>query len=186
MKHSLKHKRIFSITLLVILLAISAGFFVAVKTSGSLFSKGTVVIRNIEFESISFAESFLKAILIHLGYTVCILLFYGRFPGATIPGIYLLARCISMGVCVGLASLCCDFPKATGICLAVFLSNVLVFPLYVLMYILSVNRIGEHKSEEPIKDYLSFAAKIVTFFAVLCAAEFVQTIVGVIILTTLF
>lgn len=181
MEQTYNPRRIFNITLSIILITISAGFITAVKTSGGLFSHSSLAIRNVNFDNISFADSFLKACRTHFWYTICVLVFSGRFPGTAIPGIYLIYRCFSVGVCVGLASFGCVFSKAAGICFSVFTSNFLVFPLYVIMFFLSLKHSkGQHNQSA--NEYFTFAAKTIVVFAIICAAECIQTFIGTLVL----
>ena len=183
LEQSSNPKRIFTVTLSVILITMSVGYITAIKTAGGLFSDSSLAIRTVSFDDISFLDSFFRALRIHLLYTFCILMFSGRFPGAAIPGIYLIYRSFSLGVCVGLASAGCVFSKAAGICFSVFISNVLVFPLYIVMFFLSVT---QHQRGHTAGEYFSFEAKTILLFAILCAAECVQTLLGTLVLNCMY
>ena len=186
MEQSFNPKRLFTVTLSFVLIVISAGYITAIKTAGGMFSESFLIIRDISFDTVSFMESFSKAVYMHFWYTFSIMIFSGNFPGSLAPGIFLLYRSFSIGVCVGLACAGCVFLKAAGICFSVFISNVLVFPIYVIMFFMSFRHTREQYSGKLINRYFSFAAKKIFFFAALCAAECIQSFLGTVVLKAMY
>ena len=90
MEQSFNPKRLFTVTLSFVLIVISAGYITAIKTAGGMFSESFLIIRDISFDTVSFMESFSKAVYMHFWYTFSIMIFSGNFPGSLAPGIFLL------------------------------------------------------------------------------------------------
>ena len=185
------YKRTFLLLFGIAAMLILAGVIISYNSTNNLFYKGLNTLRNISFKNTSFSATFIRAIKNHAFYCLLLLVLAYGFPGILIAGGYLSLKAFFLGTAVGLAAKGCNPGKAIGICLGVFWSNIFIFPLYLLAFVISLYRICAKDTRNLSKGnlsegYWSFAAKITVIFALMCTAECVQTAIGTAILNRLY
>ncbi len=169
-------------------LLISLGLLTSFQFKGDMLSRGTHIINNVSWEGLTFFETVTDSIKIHLLYTVATLLISGGYPSVVLPGLYIIFKAFSLGVTLGLAAKGCVLIKALSICLAVFVSNILVLPLYIIMFLISLRFVKKLRSAPNLSFgglYFSFAGKVLLLFGAMCIAECIQSALGVLILNVL-
>ena len=158
------------------------GMLISCRTAGSLFAESASAVRNLSAEGACFATSFKKAFFNDLVFCITVLLFAAAFPLSFLPGTILLFKGFCLGAAVGLASRSCVTKEALGIFFAVFISNFLVLPLKILLFLSSVNfsiKSCELSLSDKTRVYIGFALKTCVFFILMCISECIQLGIGV-------
>lgn len=182
-------KKVFLLGSGAIVFCVFAGILIANKYPDSVFSEGVSVLSRISFEKTTFSKAFFRSMCMDFAYCCIILLFSTGFPGIFVPGMYIITKSFFLGVTTGLASGFCTADRAIHICFAVFASNILILPLYLMLFFISLNYSAKVFSDgvspsHNLKGYLLFAAKVFTVFILMCIAECIQSALGIFILKT--
>jgi len=161
------------------------GVLISFRTAGGTFAEAAQLVGNISFDGINFADSLKRALLADMAYCFAVFIFSAGFPLSVLPGGYVLVKSFLLGVTAGLAARCCVMKEALSIFFAIFISNVLILPIYILLFIISV-KFSYKTCAYPVKDkmaeYCGFSLKVIIFFAVMCIFEVVQIGTGVLVL----
>lgn len=158
------------------------GILLSYRASGSLFAESTSVVRILSAKDSTFAASFEKSFFNNLVFCTIIILFAPAFPLSFLSGILLLFKSFCLGAAVGLAAKACVAKEAMGIFFAVFISNFLVIPLKVLLFLSSVNfslKSCELSASDKLRAYVGFVLKTCVFFVLMCISECIQLGIGV-------
>lgn len=164
---------------------IFAGVLVSFRTAGGAFADAAGFVTNISFEETAFSASYKRALVSDLIFCVAVLVFGAGFPLSVLPGGYILFKGFLLGVTAGLAARCCVMKDAVSIFFAIFISNFLVLPLYILLFLAALGfsyRACGLAAGDKMRGYLGFSIKVPVFFALMCAAEFIQIGTGVLVL----
>ena len=176
------YKNILMLSFCIAVILIIVGTTVSFNSTADLFLKGALQVRNASFEEISFANAFRVALKGHIIYTLAVLIFAGGFQGIIVVSGFLVFKTFSIGATLGLVARECIFQKAAGICFGVLISNIIILPLYIIMFLVlffyTVSDSGKSSFKDATRNYFSFAMKVIAIFAVLCAAECVQSALG--------
>lgn len=163
-------------------ISIFLGLLVSYRTAGGIFAQSASDIRNLTVENALFVPSFKKAFTNNLVFCAVILIFASAYPVTFLSGALLLFKGFCLGAAVGLAAKNCILKEAIGIFFAVFVSNFLVLPLKVLLFLTAVNfsvRSCELSPADKAVKYLRFALKTFVFFILMCISECIQLGIGV-------
>ncbi len=166
-------------------ICIFLGVVVSFRSAGGTFAGAAELVRTVSFDGAVFSDSFASAALGDLAYCIVILVFAAGFPISVLPGGLVLAKGFFLGVAAGLAARCCVMKEAAGILFAIFISNVLVLPLYILLYSVSVRysvRTCALSPRERVSAYFGFLLKVLVFFALMCLCQAVQIGIGILVL----
>ena len=158
------------------------GLLVSYRTAGGIFAQSASDIRNLSVENALFVPSFKKAFTNNLVFCAVILLFASAYPVTFLSGVLLLFKGFCLGAAVGLTAKNCVLKEAMSIFFAVFVSNFLVLPLKVLLFLTAVNfsvRSCELSSADKAVKYLGFVLKTFVFFILMCISECIQLGIGV-------
>ena len=161
------------------------GMIVSYRSVGGLFSNGASVIRSLSTENAEFALAFKKAFFNDLAFCTAVLLFAAAFPLSFLPAGLLLFKSFCLGAAVGLAAKTCITKEAMAIFFAVFISNFLVLPLKILLFLSSVNfsvKSCELSALDKASTYFGFVLKTLVFFVLMCISECIQLGIGVAVL----
>ena len=172
----------FALCIIPAVLFTGIGIFVSFRSVGGVFSQAALFVRNITFEDVSFLEGVKKAVFWDLIFCVAVALFAMSYPASVLPGGIIGLKTFFMGVSLGLAARCSAFGDAMGICFAVFVSNFLVLPLKILLFVASI-RFSRHVARLPSDDrageFVRFSFRILVFFLLMCIAQCVQIGIGI-------
>lgn len=185
---SIKLNRVIILIFAFLSLLISLGLLASFQLKGDMLSKGTTIINNISSEGLTFSKAVTAAIKMHLCYAIATLLISGGYPSVVLPGLYIMFKAFSLGLTLGLAAKGCVLTKALSICLAVFVSNILVLPLYIIMFLISLRFVKKLRCTPNVSFgglYFSFVGKVLLLFGAMCIAECIQSALGVLILNVL-
>lgn len=168
-------------------LFMTAGIVASFRCVGGVFSEAALFVRNVSFEDVTFLPGLRRAMLSDLVFCVSVAVFATSFPVSVVPGGFIALESFFMGVSLGLAARCRIFSEAMGICFAVFVSNFLVLPLEILLFVssLSFSRRMARSSYSDRKGELSrFLFKVLVFFLLMCVAQCIQIGMGILVLGT--
>ncbi len=184
---SKKHEipRVFLLCLFALGICIFIGLVISFRTEGGIFGLGTDFSKGISFENAQFSKSFKKAALADFIFCMAVFLFGAGFPVSFLPGGYILLKGFLMGCAAGLTARYCIMNEALGILFAIFISNVLVLPLYILLFLISLRfsyRACSLTARDKASGYALFGLKVAAFFALMCIAEAVQIGAGILVL----
>ncbi len=179
-----KPSGIIGICVFLIALCVFLGVVVAFRATDSVFDGLKEIVENISFKDTTFSASIKRAILTDLLYCISVIIFASGFPISFLPGIIILAKAFAVGIMAGLAAGCCSAIKASGIFFLAFISNVLILPVYVLLFTLSLKHSlnileGSLSPSSSVAAYFKFVFKVCIFFVILCIAECVQIGIGI-------
>lgn len=177
--------RTLAISFILVGICIFMGVVVSFRGAGGAFSNAAELVRSVSFEDAAFSDSFRSAAISDLIYCMVVLVFAAGFPVSVLPGGLVLAKGFFLGTVAGLAAKCCVMKEAAGIVFAIFISNVLVLPLYILLYLISVRHSLKTCALSPrdkASAYFGFAFKVFVFFALMCLCQAVQIGIGILIL----
>ena len=182
-----KPKMLFVSCLAAVVMCIFAGMIIAFRTAGGVFAQVAEFVHSVSFEQISFSQSERKAIFADFVFCCCVLIFTAGFPVSLLPGGLIALKGFALGAVAGLASAGCVIRKAASILFAVFVSNVLILPIYILVFLISLKFSagvcsGELTAGEAAAEYFRFAARVLIFFLIMCIAECIQLGLGTIVL----
>ena len=180
-----RYAKLYKLSMAIALIFIFVSMVISARGAGGMFSPSVPSMRRLGFEELKFSESLGKAVLADAVYFVLVVLFSSPFP--VVPMLFVLARCISIGVTVGIAAKCRIMKDAAMISLGAFASNVLILPLYLLLFVMSVNYSSQVLSlnagpGEFASEYGRFMLRAALVFALMCVAECLQMGAGVLIL----
>ncbi len=186
-KSESKSMTVFAFCLTAVVICILIGVVIAFKTSGGVLADMMDFIRSVSFEGVSFSSSVRKAIFADFVFCCFVLIFTAGFPASLFPGGLIALKSFALGAAAGLAAAGCVTAKAAAILFVVFISNVLILPVYILVFLISLKfsaRVcsGELTAGESAAEYFRFAARVLIFFIVMCVAECIQIGVGTLVL----
>ncbi len=179
-------KKMFAISFILVGLSIFMGVLISFKTAGGVFAQGASLVGNLSLEGISFLGSLKKAIFLDALYCLSVLIFAAAFPISFLPGVFLIFKGFCLGAAAGLAAKTLVTAEAAQIFFAVFISNFLVLPLKILLYLSSVGfslRTCPCQPMEKTREYARFVVKIIVFFSMMCLLECFQLGVGTLVLS---
>ncbi len=184
-QRSVRPSGIVGICVFLIALCIFLGVVVSFRSANLIFAGAEDFVRSISFESTSFYSGIKRAIFADFLYCVLVIVFASGFPISFLPGVLILAKGFMIGAVAGLAAKCCVVSKAAGIFFSAFISNVLILPVYVLLFALSLKYSlnileGSLSPSGSVATYFRFVFKVCIFFVILCIAECVQIGIGII------
>lgn len=179
--------RIAAVSVFLVAVCIFLGAVISFRASPGSFLSFEDALQGITLGTVQFSRSIKKALFAHLVYTFSVIVFSSGFPMSFLPGIIILAKSFVLGTVAGLAARCCVMPDVLGIFFSIFISNVLILPVYVLMFISGINYSikileGALSPSSSCGEFFRFAFKMTVFFGILAAAECLQTATGVMIL----
>ncbi len=184
---SKKHEipRIFLLCLSALGICVFIGLVISFRTEVGIFGLGSDFSEGLSFENAQFSKSFRKAALADFIFCMAVFLFGAGFPVSFLPGGYILLKGFLMGCAAGYAARYCIMNEALGILFAIFISNVLVLPLYILLFLISLRfsyRTCSYSARDKTSGYALFGLKVAAFFALMCIAEAVQIGAGILVL----
>ena len=184
------YRKFYVICFITVVLLILLGLVISLKSTGGLFSKASLSVRNMSFNKTTFSRAMAKSFRTHILYSILVLVLSGNPAGLALSGAYIGFKAFSTGALIGLAVKSCTLKKALTICFCAFVSNVFVFPLYAMLYIISVKYyIGIHSDNSclgnVLTDYFSYAARVFIMFALLCISDCIQNAVGIFVISLL-
>lgn len=188
MKNKLKKNetpKFFLLCLSVLGICIFAGLVISFRMEEGIFGLGSDFSEGISFENAQFSKSFRKAALTDFGFCMAVFLFGAGFPVSFLPGGYILIKGFLMGCAAGLTARYCIMNEALGILFAIFISNVLILPLYILLFLISLRfsyRVCSLNARDKASEYALFGFRVAAFFALMCVAEAVQIGAGILVL----
>lgn len=177
--------RTLAISFVLVGICIFMGVVISFRGAGGAFSGAAELVRSVSFDGAAFSDSFRSAATTDLIYCIVILVFAAGFPVSVLPGGLILAKGFFLGTAAGLAARCCVMKEAAGILFAIFISNVLVLPLYILLYLISVKysiRTCAMPPRDKVSAYFGFAFKVLVFFVLMCLCQAVQIGIGILVL----
>ena len=184
MKHSKTndYKKVFSIYFVFVVLLVILGLVMSLKNTGKLMYKTSVIIRDSSVMSVSLGDAMAKSLTGHILY--CFFALFGNLPGLIACGIYAGFKAFSIGAVVGLTVKHCALKKSLTICFCAFVSNIFVFPIYAILFVMNLkystavytNNLCSHSI---LKGYFSYVTRIFVVFILLCAVDFVQNALGI-------
>ena len=163
-------------------MSVFLGILISYRTSGSLFAEATAVVRSLSAKDATFTASFKKSFFNNLVFCTTVLLFAPAFPISFLSGIILLFKSFCLGAAAGLTAKTCIAKEAMGILFAVFVSNFLVLPLKILLFLSSVNFSVKScglSATDKTKAYIGFVLKTCVFFILMCISECIQLGIGI-------
>ena len=163
-------------------LCVFLGVITAYRLVGGAFSKMADCVCSLTFDGVSFLPGFKKAVTGDLIFCLSVLFFTTGVFGWVFPGCALLVKGFFMGAVAGLAAKCLIMKKAAEVFFAVFISNFLVLPLWILLTLAAMNFSLNWCSVprgERVKEYLCFLVKVLMFFILMCLAQLIQIGIGV-------
>lgn len=177
--------KVFLLCLFALGICIFAGLVISFRTKGELMGLDSDFSRGISFENARFLKCFRKAMLSDFVFCSAVFLFGAGFPVSFLPGGYILARGFLMGCAAGYAAKLCLLSELTMILFALFISNVLILPLYILLFLISVRfslRTCSCTAKEKGREHALFGLRVAAFFALMCVAEAIQVGTGILVL----
>jgi len=166
-------------------LFVGAGIVISFRCVGGVFSEAALFVRNITFEGVSFVPGIKKAILSEMVFCISVAIFAMSFPASVLPGGIIALESFFMGVSLGLAARCRVMSDAMGIFFAVFVSNFLVLPLEILLFVASLRfsrNVSKLSQSERSGEFVRFFFRILIFFLLMCIAQCVQIGIGILVL----
>ncbi len=163
-------------------ICIFLGVIISFRTAGGIFAEAAALISRLSFEDAAFAESFKRAAGGDFAFCIAVLVLAAAFPVSVLPGGFLLFKGFCLGATAGLAAKTCVTKEAVGIFFAIFISNFLVLPLKVLLFLSSVNfslRTCTLCPGDKLREYIGFTLKVLIFFVLMCLSECIQLGIGV-------
>ncbi len=158
------------------------GVITAYRLVGGAFSKMADNVRSLAFDGVSFLPGFKKAVTGDLIFCISVLLFAPGTFQWVLPGGAVLVKGFFMGAVSGLAAKCLVMGKAMEVFFAIFVSNFLVLPLWILLTLaamnFSLNWCSVPRGERA-KEYSAFLVKVLVFFVLMCLAQCIQIGIGV-------
>ena len=164
---------------------VGVGMIASFRCVGGVFSEAALFVRNITFEDATFVSGLKKAIIWDAVFCGAVALFAMSFPASVLPGGIIALETFFMGVSLGLAARCRVFGDAMGIFFAVFVSNFLVLPLEILLFVASVRfsrSMAKLGANERSGEFVRFFFKVLIFFLLMCIAQCVQIGMGILVL----
>lgn len=184
MKHTKTsdYKQIFNVYYVYVILLIVLGLIMSLKSGGVFFYRASDTIRKSSVVSSSFSDAMKKSLTGHLLY--CFFVISGSLPGLVACGVYAGFKAFSIGTVIGLAVKHCAFKKAMTICFCAFISNVFIFPVYAILFVMNLKYstaiyTNNLCSQGFMKCYFSYVTKVLLVFGILCAVDCIQNAVGI-------
>lgn len=177
--------RFFLLCLCALGICIFAGLVISFRTDEGILGLGSIFSKEISFENARFSKCFKKAAFNDFIFCTAVFLFGAGFPVSFLPGGYILMKGFLMGCAAGYAARYCFMNEALGILFAIFISNVLILPLYILLFLISLRfsyRACSYAARDKASEYALFGLRVAAFFALMCIAEAVQIGAGILVL----
>ncbi len=188
MKNKLKNNeipRFFLLCLSALGICIFIGLVISFRTEEGILGLGSDFSKGISFENAQFSKSFRKAVLNDFVFCMSVFLFGAGYPVSFLPGGYILVKGFLMGCAAGITARHCIMNEALGILFAIFVSNVLILPLYILLFLISLRfsyRVCSYTARDKASEYALFGLRVAAFYALMCIAEAVQIGAGILVL----
>lgn len=188
MKNKLKRNetpRLFLMFLSALGICIFIGLVLSFRSADGLFGFGGDFSERITFENAVFSKSLKKALMADFVFCIAVFLFGTSFPASVLPGGYILIKGFLMGCTAGLSARYCIMKEALEILFAIFISNVLVMPICILLFLTSVRfSYGAYSpgARDRTSGYAFFGLRVAAFFALICIAEVMQIGAGILVL----
>jgi len=157
-------------------ICVFVGILVSFRLSETVFKEAADIVRNLSFEGADFLPTLKKAVLTDMIFCVPVLF---MSPGLVRPlfvGVATGAKGFFVGAASGLAAKCLQPAQIARVCGAVFASNFLVLPIYVLLFVSAVEFARDRGTKPSEKG--GFEVKVIVFFSLMCLAQLVQTAIG--------
>ena len=176
------YKRFFCVCFAYVVLMIVLGLIMSLKGTGKFFYRASNTIRESSIDSSTFSDAMKKSLTGHLLY--CFFVIFGNLPGLIACGIYAGFKGFSIGTVIGLAVKYCTLRKSMTICFCTFISNVFVFPIYAILFIMNfkystTTYANNLCSQDVLKGYFSYVTRVLVVFALLCAVDCIQNAFGI-------
>ena len=170
---------------LIVAVSIFAGILASFRFAGSFFAEGAELVSGLSTADVGFLECLRKALLSDGAFCLAIVVFASAFPACILPGAVLLFETFSLGAAAGLIAKTFVAKEAAGMLFAIFVSNFLVLPLKILLFLASLNfslrtaTLGVH---DKLKELFAFVLKALLFYALMFISECIQLAIGIAVL----
>lgn len=171
--------------MLILAVFVLGGIIASFRIPAGEIADGAELMSAITFEEAEFSDCFKRAVCFDLVFCITAFLLGGAFPVSYLTGGYIIVKGFLSGTVLGIAARCLTYKKAAGVIFAVFVSNILVMPLYILLFLVSVRFSQKTCGLSPVEKttkLVSFGIRVTVFFALMCLAEFLQTGAGLLVL----
>ena len=176
------YKRFFCVCFAYVVLMIVLGLIMSLKGTGKFYCEASDTLRKSSVDNSTFLDATTKSLTGHLLY--CFFVIYGNLPGLIACGIYAGFKGFSIGTVIGLAVKYCSLRKSMTICFCTFISNVFIFPIYAILFIMNFKYstamyANNLCSQGVLKGYFSYVTRVLVVFALLCAVDCIQNALGI-------
>ena len=164
---------------------IFAGVLCAFRFAGGSFAEGASLVSRLTISDARFVPSLKRAAVQDGVFCLAVLILASSPAGCVLPGLALLFDSFGIGAVAGLAAKSFVTKKALGMFFALFISNFLVLPLKVLLFMASVRfsfRLAELPRDERLREMGMFLLKILIFYILMIVSECVQLGIGTFVL----